>query len=153
MSYTNPRGNQHRHYEHRESTSPHLDTAGRWGKDSSVKQTNNSRDRDRNYEQSYSNSNIHYNDNNSKGQEQMGAAAERILREREEQERLKKEKYEESLMTEEELLQKQLGFSSFGSTKGKHVRGANPFFARVEKKRKYTQYLHRKANKKFNKNA
>jgi hypothetical protein len=111
----------------------------RWAKDSSVgakleRFSGPTRERNRDYKDI-----VPTND-----EPKMGSYAEQILKDREEMNKKKLEKKLESEMTEEQLLEKQLGFSSFGSTKGKHVRGANPFYARVDKKRKYTQYLNKK---------
>eukprot|EP00108_Taenia_solium_P010741 TsM_000418400 transcript=TsM_000418400 gene=TsM_000418400 len=47
--------------------------------------------------------------------------------------------------TEGELeMMKTLGFFSFDSTKGKHVRGNNVYVANIQKKRKYRQYMNRR---------
>lgn len=139
----------------------------RWDKDASVFENENSmssRDRNRNYGQGQNDYYSAHHQNSGvppppgahgydDGYNQppapkpsgpgFGSIAEQMLlkKAKDEEERRKKQEYD--AMTEEERLEKVLGFSSFGSTKGKHVQGANPYFSRVLKKRKFAQYLNK----------
>lgn len=54
------------------------------------------------------------------------------------------ETIDSNISTDEQIMKELLGFSSFDSTKGKHVPGADVSAADISKKRKYRQYMNKK---------